>query len=211
MNLHDIGLKHGTDKASANHTYKGLSYLQRYEPYFQTKRYEKNNILELGVLGGNSMRTWLEYFPESNVIGIDIDPARKHVFNTVPRTEVIIGSQTDKNVRNEVLQKYKTLDIVLDDASHVNEMSIKSFNLYWPLLRDGGVYIIEDVAYSDNLDLGRTTWPGQNFNEEKTLDSTKKAMEDFILEKNIEMQNNVNNIHSIVLNHQFILLIKKFG
>lgn len=210
MNLQEIGLKHGTDKATLVHSHKGYSYLQRYEKYFQSKRYSKNNILELGVLGGNSIRTWLEYFPDSNVIGVDIDPTRKHIFNTVPRVEMITGSQTDKNVRNEILGKYKTLDIIIDDASHVNELSIQSFNLYWPLLKHDGIYIIEDVAYTDYKELGKTSWPGQNYNTEGTLNSTKKAMEDFILQKISDNFQNLNNIFSIHIYQQVIVFIKKF-
>ena len=39
------------------------------------------------------------------------------------------------------------LDLVVDDASHLLEPSIASFNLLFPRLRPGGVYVLEDWSW----------------------------------------------------------------
>ena len=43
------------------------------------------------------------------------------------------------------------MDIVIDDGSHVNEHVLTSFKVLFPLLKNGGVYVVEDVqtTYDD--------------------------------------------------------------
>ena len=45
------------------------------------------------------------------------------------------------------------LDLVIDDASHVLDPTRASFNVLFPLLRPGGVYVVEDWAL--DLDIER--------------------------------------------------------
>jgi len=56
--------------------------------------------------------------------------------------------------------------IIIDDGSHINEHVITSFNTLFPYLKDGGIYIIEDLqtAYlphyggnAENLDEQNTS------------------------------------------------------
>ena len=42
----------------------------------------------------------------------------------------------------------REFDIVIDDASHVNTHQIAAFGHFWPLVRPGGWYVIEDVHAS---------------------------------------------------------------
>ena len=79
--------------------------------------------------------------------------------------EIFIGSQTDASIKDQIQEKYKTLDLIIDDGSHVNELTFKTFNLYWPLLKDGGTYIIEDThcCYANLNQVGRG-WPGMSYN-----------------------------------------------
>lgn len=205
--LHNIGEKYICDKTSHNHTHKELSYLDRYESYFHSKRGIRDlQILDIGVLNGGSMMVWLEYFVNTKVIGIDIDPMRKHVLTDDVRTEIFIGNQDDKKIRNKIKEKYNHLDIVIDDASHISDLSLKSFKLYWPLLRNNGIYIIEDVSYEDSVDPGRENWPGQDLNE-KGLKNSGKDFQDFILENIASMPE--SDVFGVHIYHQFILLIKK--
>ena len=58
---------YGSDK-STKHYYHTI-----YEPYFEKIRYDKINILEVGILDGKSMLAWLEYFPNAEIYGIEDD------------------------------------------------------------------------------------------------------------------------------------------
>ena len=64
-NLTELGLKYGTDKSENGYT-------KIYENFLSDKRDAKNNILEIGVWRGASLRMWSEYFPNSLILGMDI-------------------------------------------------------------------------------------------------------------------------------------------
>jgi hypothetical protein len=70
--LTQLGKKHNTDKCG--HITNGKSYLDIYEQYFNNIKSNTLNILEIGIRDGCSLRMWKEYFHNSNIIGLDIDP-----------------------------------------------------------------------------------------------------------------------------------------
>ncbi len=49
------------------------------------------------------------------------------------------------NIVHEDLEGH--LDLVIDDASHMYEQTKRSFEILFPLLRPGGLYIIEDWSW----------------------------------------------------------------
>jgi hypothetical protein len=66
------------------------------------------------------------------------------------RGEVFKGDQSDLNFLREVSKKIGSkVDFILDDGSHKPEHQVKSFNyFFYNLLKDGGIYIIEDIETS---------------------------------------------------------------
>lgn len=102
-------------------------------------------MLELGIYHGGSLYTWKKYFPKASIIGVDIDPncAKWADDNIV----IEIGDQNDENFL-EKLVKMGKYDIVIDDASHISEYTIKSFEYLFPVLNEGGYYIIEDTYFA---------------------------------------------------------------
>jgi hypothetical protein len=67
--LDKIAIHYGTDKSSYIH-----NYCVKYEKWLPFNRLEPITILEIGVLGGQSLSTWREYYPNATVVGLDIDP-----------------------------------------------------------------------------------------------------------------------------------------
>ncbi len=132
---------HGTDKASDNH-----NYCVKYEKYLPFNRYDKINILEIGILDGKSLLTWKDYFYRSNILGVDINPDCKQYEEE--RITVEIGSQADGNFLSRVWQQYGPFDMILDDGSHMNSHMIYSFEHLWGSVKSGGVYVIEDIGCS---------------------------------------------------------------
>jgi hypothetical protein len=51
-------------------------------------------------------------------------------------------------VDNSFLEQIGTFDIIIDDASHDSLYITGTFEKYFPILRVGGLYIIEDVQES---------------------------------------------------------------
>lgn len=139
--LNDIGLKYGTDKSSLEH-----DYLKKYEKLIPYKRSDNIKILEIGVLNGSSVKTWEEYFYNSQVVGIDINPeCKKYEKN---RISIEIGSQVDGEFLESISKKYGQFDFIIDDGSHINHHVIYSFEKLFDSVKPGGLYIIEDVCTS---------------------------------------------------------------
>jgi hypothetical protein len=172
--LTELGLRHGTDKVSATHTNYGRTYLDVYELYFEAMREEELVFAEIGVLNGESLRAWRDYFPRARVIGIDINPAAKQCESDRIRVEIL--SQDDEEGLQRLVAEVGGFDIVLDDASHVNELTIRSFEILWPGIKPGGYYIIEDVGCSHSETF--VTWPGMTYTAARGVNLLNKR-EDF--------------------------------
>lgn len=139
--LDEIGKKHGTDKSSNIH-----DYLKKYEKYLPYRRDEKLKILEIGVENGASLKTWKEYFYNSEIIGVDINS--ECVKHNEERILIEIGSQVDSTFLENVGNKHGQFDMILDDGSHINEHIISSFKDLFKYVKSGGLYIVEDVCTS---------------------------------------------------------------
>lgn len=136
--LDAIGLKHGTDKSSKFH-----DYLSFYELFFRDLRHEKIKILEIGVLGGASLKTWEEYFPSADVVGVDIVPASKNYEEG--RVVIELADQSNVEHLTRLAIKHGPFDIIIEDGSHMWEHQITSLRTLFPFLKDEGIYIAEDL------------------------------------------------------------------
>lgn len=132
--LDELGLKNQTDKSSSTH-----DYLNTYEKYLEGWRFKKFTLLEIGVAGGGSIKTWREYFITAKVYGIDINPdcAGEGIF---------IGNATDPEFMLRVMNEIGNPDIIIDDGGHVGEETIKTFQMMFNFVKSGGYYIVEDTA-----------------------------------------------------------------
>src|SRR5574341_1808616 len=171
--LNNLAAIHGTDKWNYHW------YTQHYQKHFHLLRKKRLNILEIGVgghedptAGGNSLRMWKYYFPNSVIHSIDIYD--KSLLQE-KRIKIYRGSQADESFLKEVLRQIGSLDIVVDDGSHENEHVISSFKILFPLLNETGIYAIEDVESS--------YWPesggdSENLNNPTTIMNFFKGLAD---------------------------------
>ena len=139
VDLDSLALKHGTDKAST-----GNRYTEAYEFMFAGLRDKLVRLLEIGVYRGASLETWAEYFPQGQVTGVDIDLSCWQL--ATDRIRVCIGSQADEKFLQEVGVFHGPFDVIIDDGSHRSEDQLASLYALWPHLKDGGFYVIEDLA-----------------------------------------------------------------
>lgn len=137
--LNDIGLKYNADKSSRFHHY--LDFYQQQLP----DRSFKGRLLEIGVMDGCSMKMWREYYPEAEIVGIDIkDMSFMHNSDwQVPESVKLLELDGTKS---KDMQPLGMFDIIIDDGSHYMKDQQKSFELlYYNQLNKGGVYILEDL------------------------------------------------------------------
>jgi cephalosporin hydroxylase len=124
--------------------YKWVHYLPIYEKLFSPFLGTSVKLLEIGVFKGGSLKMWREFFGQkASIFGIDIDPKCEAYDGKYG--QVRIGSQTDPEFLNRVVGEMGGVDIVLDDGSHVANHQKASFNVLFPLLSEGGLYLIEDL------------------------------------------------------------------
>lgn len=127
--------------------HKWHHYIPLYERYFSPFRRRKIRFLEIGVSKGGSLQMWRKYFGDEAIIyGIDIDPQCER-FNGLAG-QVRIGSQADGKFLQSVIEEMGGIDLVLDDGSHQMEHIRASLKILFPLLSDGGIYMIEDLHTS---------------------------------------------------------------
>jgi hypothetical protein len=181
--LQEIGKRHGTDKHNSDHSYGGSTYLDIYDNYLSRWRDTPIKMLEIGIRDGCSHRMWRDYFPKGTIYGIDIDPRCKQ--SQSDRIRVFIGSQADPSVVGAAVEDAGgQFDLILDDGSHVNELTLKSFSLLFPRLAAGGLYIIEDLGCSylggdlaTHVRVGG--WPGMQYNTDVEMVNDRSSMDRF--------------------------------
>jgi len=172
-NLTQLAVIQGTDKW--NHHW----YTQHYQTHFNHLRKKKLNILEIGVggyqnplAGGSSLRMWKYFFPNSTIYGLDIND--KNALQE-RRIKIFQGDQSKENCLREIFNKIGSLDIVIDDGSHVNEHVIISFKTLFPLINAGGIYAVEDTEHSYSASFGGDN---ENLNNPATMMNFFKSLTD---------------------------------
>ncbi|SDC84176.1 Cephalosporin hydroxylase [Algoriphagus faecimaris] len=122
--------------------------------YFHFKRFKskKIKVLEIGIggyedpqQGGGSLRMWERFFDRAEIHGIDIYDKTQLEEG---RIKIKTGSQVDQAFLESLSDSVGGFEIIIDDGSHINEHIIKSFEILFPKLKDGGIYVIEDVQTS---------------------------------------------------------------
>lgn len=138
MTLDEIAIKNGTDKSSPYHNYCNV-----YERYMEPYRQSEVKLLEVGVQFGFSVRTWLEYFENGRIYGVDILKECKYEH---PRLVLEQGDQQSVTFWSYFTGKHgSNWNIIIDDASHRNDHIIVMFEQMFKHVKPGGLYIVEDV------------------------------------------------------------------
>ena len=145
----------GTDKGSVAKA--GHAYTIVYDGLFQHMRTQPVELLEIGLqMGGPeipggaadrditdapSLRMWRDYFPFAHITGVDISDFSRfeNEWFTFHRVDCGVASDYDKITG--------AFDIIIDDGSHASHHQQLALAKLFPLLRPGGLYIIEDLNW----------------------------------------------------------------
>jgi len=123
------------------------NYIDEYWRLFGSIRHEIKNVLEIGVAQGFALAMWKEFFPNAMFYGLDKKPHLKEM-HECERVEMFTGSQGDPAILNKIKKLGCIFDIIFDDGSHQVKHQIFTANQLFPLVKPGGVYIIEDLHTS---------------------------------------------------------------
>lgn len=208
MTIDKLALKHGTDKSSLDHY-----YTQFYQKYFDIYISNPKKILELGIYtttkstdletSGASLKTWSEYYPQSDIYGLDLsdfsvlDNNYKNIHTLPCNTEIRKNGEVYK-LQNPWLReiytdpKYKLIggnvgleeiinkfggdfDIIIDDGPHTMSGQQIFLGYMFKYLKSGGVFVIEDLCTS-NI----SKW-GPTYNSHPTTDKTTLWMIEYYI------------------------------
>lgn len=142
-------------------------YSPVYDEIFASRRNKGTRLLEIGIgtlqptnsnmlfwkdnhityEPGASLRAFRDYFVNGTIYGIDIQP--DCLFKEY-RIETFLCDSTNKLVCDHYFGE-KFFHFIIDDGDHYWESQIKTFENFFDKLFPGGVYILEDLAYPDEI------------------------------------------------------------
>lgn len=149
-------------------------YVQLYDTLLRTLRDHVVTLVEIGIgtllpgvsssmLGygqahyrpGGSLRAWRDYFAneKSRIIGLDVQPDTQ--LTDEPRIETCICDSTRGRDVAALMKKLliapDSLDVVIDDGSHLDTDQLKTLQSFYRFVRPDGLYIIEDIYPGSGL------------------------------------------------------------
>ena len=153
-----LGKAAATDKSPYNTARHRHPYTAVYTMLLSPYRNKAVRFAEIGVAAGNSAMLWELYFKH--------DKAEIHMFdrdeNFLVNAKGLVGgrhrfSLMDVAVDGDVERALKgscltgeEYDVILDDSSHEHGHQIRIIKEAFPLLRHGGLLIVEDIFRSTN-------------------------------------------------------------
>ena len=139
--------------------YKIKDLVDQYADFFRRRSdFHPKHVMELGTFDGGSVAFWFELFKPRKHVAVDLmDREDSTYFRGYVESHGLSGRiktfwKTDQADKPRLLEITAAefdapLDLVIDDASHFNEPTRASFEVLFPLLAPGGLYIIEDWAW----------------------------------------------------------------
>jgi hypothetical protein len=159
MDLAELFNKYGSDKDR-----NGYSHL--YSMLFDGIKNNEMNVLEIGIgtmvpraassmrgympdsyIPGASLRAWNDYFVNSKIYGADIQEDTQFEENNI---KTFLCDSTKKESVDAVFKDFK-FDIIIDDGWHLDTAQLSTLKNFFPYLKDGGLYIIEDIYPGSGL------------------------------------------------------------
>lgn len=140
--------------------FKGPPIFHDYMSFFATVPDGKfENILELGIWETGSLAFWNQVLQPKQHVAVDLSHSketayfRRYIRERSLQDRLKTYWQTNQADSRRVLQIIKSnfrgpLDMVIDDASHMLEPTKASFVTIYPLVREGGLYFVEDWQWA---------------------------------------------------------------
>ena len=101
-------------------------------------------LLEVGVANGEGLVMFAHLLPHAQLWGVDVN--ERAVWPE--GTHRVVGRQEDPGLRDRLPSQFS---IIIDDASHNNDLTTRTFENLWDLVVPGGFYVIEDWNHAGGL------------------------------------------------------------
>lgn len=178
----------------------------------QTERVR--NVFEMGILQGGSVVLYDLLFRPDKIVAID------HAPTPVPALANYIsgrgepaavrpyyGISQDDRVAMEALLSgefpARDIDLIVDDASHAYVPTRTAFNICFPYLRPGGLYIIEDWAWAH--------WAGDFWQGKDSRFADETALSNLLIELFMMSASRPDLIESLFVDHNMVMVKRGAG
>lgn len=142
-------LSHLFTNHTGKYSDKWSSYLDIYWNLLAPIRNNEIDVFEIGIQNGGSLEIWAKFFPNAKtLIGFDNDPKCKDLEFEDPRIKVFVDDAASVHAGDLVKQTSSNIGVIIDDGSHISKDIIRSFLIFFPQLKPGGIYVIEDLHAS---------------------------------------------------------------
>lgn len=132
---------HGTDKGTT-HSYADV-YDALFAPYVSRDAGgETLDVLEIGIFSGAFLEVVSQLLPRARVDGIDVTLANIKFGQGNPAIRTLELDGTDAATPGALGRQY---DIIIEDASHRPADQVRTLEVFAPVLKPGGAYVIEDI------------------------------------------------------------------
>ena len=172
-----------------------------YEQFLRHLR--PKSVVEVGTFDGASLAMCAEIAQPQRLVGIDIRSEPSSALATYieqrgleDRVRPYYGvDQTDAARLNEILDGEFSdglVDLVIDDASHALDATRETFDILFPRLRPGGVYLVED-------------WPTHRFPH------VTRPLAPFVFELSLACSESPDAIVAIEVNRNYVVVRRGEG
>ena len=130
-------------------------YTALYDKHFKDLRSSNITFLEIGVFQGRKLATFSDYFSNGELYGIDLSvkefelmkpELEKNGAFSNKNLKLVCGGASDvKDTWDEKILSYPDFDVIIDDGCHRPNAWQPTIENFWPKLKDGGIYVIEDI------------------------------------------------------------------
>eukprot|EP00756_Hemistasia_phaeocysticola_P000588 Hpha_TRINITY_DN10425_c0_g1::TRINITY_DN10425_c0_g1_i1::g.193494::m.193494 len=146
--VEDLMYKYGSDKSKDDHAYTNF-----YKVGLHPIRMSIRNMTEVGTNLGQSIQAWYRMFPNAEIHTVDHPVfaqqfAEKNLGVLGDRIKMHKADFLDPTKKGDPFRhgfQRHSMDLVIDDALHVIPTQYQFLQKLWPLVKPGGLYIIEDV------------------------------------------------------------------
>jgi predicted O-methyltransferase YrrM len=145
----------GTDKTPYCNGGHRHPYTVPYSLLFEPLRKKPIKFAEIGVFRGASLLAWRRFFTQARIYGFDNDVNNLDFIASHGWKDVhvdIMDASHPESIRTQLtkyVQDGELFDVILDDASHNPEHQVEVIRTALPLLKQGGILIVEDI-FRDN-------------------------------------------------------------
>jgi hypothetical protein len=138
------------------------------------------SLLEIGIDKGDSLLMWQKYFPNADILGIDLREGYEYLHEKGIKTMVLDHSNA-ADLEVFASENKDKFDIIIEDGSHQSKDTILTFEKLFICVKSGGYYVMEDMLCDQDprWHPNENTWNDQdNYDSDSSIYRVKEMIDE---------------------------------